>query len=58
MASSDRLKPGEQGSIRATLSLNGLRGHVTKQITVRTNDPKRPFVALILKAVPEKQTAH
>lgn len=51
MASSSHLKPGEKGKISAKLDLHGKRGLVSKGISVYSNDPRRPAVVLVLKAV-------
>ncbi|MBI4689256.1 MAG: c-type cytochrome [Nitrospirae bacterium] len=48
MVSSDHLKPGEKGEITATVDVRGKLGKITKTIQVRSNDPKRPQVTLIL----------
>jgi hypothetical protein len=50
MASSDHLKPGEKGKIKAKVELDGRKGIISKGINVYSNDPKRPAVTLILKA--------
>ncbi|MFH0932862.1 MAG: hypothetical protein V1832_00910 [Nitrospirota bacterium] len=55
MASSSRLKPGEEGKIVATIK--GTIGFITKTVKVFTNDPKKPVVALVLKALIKTQPA-
>jgi hypothetical protein len=50
MASSSQIKPGETGSVTATVSLKNYNGRVTKEITVYSNDPQKPRVSLILTA--------
>ena len=42
----DILDPGESTKIDVTLRLSGLKGKVTKSISVITNDPKRPQISL------------
>lgn len=51
VASSSRLKPGEEGKIVATVDIKGKIGFITKTVKVFTNDPKRPVVTLSLKAL-------
>ena len=51
MASSSRLKPGEEGKIVATIDIKGKIGFLTKTVKVFTNDPQKPAVNLLLKAL-------
>ncbi|OGW52439.1 MAG: hypothetical protein A2Y81_05460 [Nitrospirae bacterium RBG_13_43_8] len=51
VASSSRLKPGETGNIVATIDIKGRIGYITKTVKVFTNDPKKPTVNLVLKAL-------
>ncbi len=48
MVSSDRLKPGETGQIRATVDTAGRSGAMSKYITVYSNDPVTPILTLSL----------
>ncbi len=57
VASSSRLKPGEEGKIIATVDIKGKIGYITKTVKVFTNDPKRPVVTLVLKALIKAQPA-
>lgn len=57
MASSSRLKPGEEGKIVATIDLKGKMGFVTKTVKVFTNDTKRPVTNLVLKVLIKVQPA-
>jgi hypothetical protein len=50
MASSSQIKPGETGSITATVNVQHYSGKITKEIAVYSNDPGRPRVNLLLKA--------
>jgi hypothetical protein len=51
VASSSRLKPEETGKIAVTIDIKGTRGFITKTVKVFTNDPKKPIVNLVLKAL-------
>lgn len=51
VASSSRLKPEEEGKIVATVDIKGKIGYITKTVKVFTNDPKKPMVTLVLKAL-------
>jgi hypothetical protein len=57
VASSSRLKPGEEGKIVATIDIKGKIGFITKTIKVFTNDPKKPATNLVLKALIKVQPA-
>ena len=57
MASSSRLKPGEEGKIVATIDIKGKIGFLTKTVKVFTNDPQKPVVNLVLKALIKAQPA-
>lgn len=46
LVSSDTLGPGESGTIRVTLDPAGKFGQVIKTVTITTNDPARPQVAV------------
>jgi uncharacterized protein (DUF58 family) len=51
VATFDReIAPGKSGSVHATVETKNLSGAITKTITVVSNDPERPQVALTLKA--------
>jgi hypothetical protein len=50
MASSSHLKPGEKGSLTATVDTHNRMGLTVKTVEVFTNDPERPKVVLTLKA--------
>jgi hypothetical protein len=50
MASSSQIKPGESGSITATVTVQHYSGIITKEIAVFSNDPGKPRVNLLLKA--------
>jgi hypothetical protein len=51
MASSGRLKSGEKGAITARVATTTKKGFVLETINVKSNDPKRPKVALTLQAL-------
>ncbi|NWF51694.1 MAG: hypothetical protein HXY47_01255 [Nitrospirae bacterium] len=51
MASSSRLKPGEEGKIIAKIDIKGKKGFISKTVVVLTNDPQKPAVNLVLKAL-------
>lgn len=51
VASSSRLKPGEEGKIVTTIDIKGKIGYISKTVKVFTNDHKRPTVTLVLKAL-------
>lgn len=51
MASSSHLKPGEKGQISAKIETKGRTGSISKSIQVFSNDPKKPTVTLLLKAL-------
>lgn len=55
VASSSRLKPGEEGKIIATIDIKGRTGYISKAVRVFTNDPQKPSVNLVLKALIKKQ---
>ena len=48
MASSSRLKPGEEGKINMSVDPAGKKGLVTKTAQVITNDPAQPVITLTL----------
>jgi hypothetical protein len=50
MAGSSHLKPGDRGTIRASLDTRSRIGEIVRTIQVFTNDPKRPRVILTVKA--------
>ena len=50
MVSSDRLEPGQEGVIRATVDTNRKKGRVVKTVQVKTNDPQHPLIVLKLRA--------
>lgn len=50
MASSSHLKPGEKGSLTASVDTRNRAGTTVKSVEVFTNDPDRPRVVLTLKA--------
>jgi hypothetical protein len=49
------IAPGAEGKIEADLRLNKLKGKVQKVIEVRTNDPDRPKVELVIRATVRPQ---
>ncbi len=49
VATPNRLKPGEKGSIRVAVDLHGKRGVYSKTIEVYTNDPTTPVTTLSVK---------
>ncbi len=51
VATFDReIAPGKTGRIRASVETKNFSGPITKTITVVSNDPERPEVALTLRA--------
>jgi hypothetical protein len=46
----DKLAPGESTELGFTVNVSTPRGHLEKKITVPSNDPSQPSVALTLKA--------
>ena len=50
MASSGHLKPGEKGSLTASIDTRDRAGLIAKSVEVFTNDPERRRVVLTLKA--------
>jgi hypothetical protein len=51
MASSSHLEAGEAGSITAKLFTDKKSGLLKKTVRVKSNDPERPLVQLLLKVV-------
>lgn len=51
MASSSRLKPEEEGKIVAKIDIKGKLGFISKTVKVFTNDPQKPLINLVLKAL-------
>jgi len=51
VASSSHLKPGEEGKIVANIDIKGKVGFISKSVKVFTNDPQKPAVNLVLKAL-------
>lgn len=51
MASSSRLKLGEKGEIITKVDTKGRVGSISKIVKVFSNDPKRPEVTLVIKAM-------
>jgi hypothetical protein len=52
--------PGETGSIMAKVDTAGRKGITAKTVKIRSNDPLRPLVVLVLKAeikMPEGQAS-
>jgi hypothetical protein len=49
VASSSRLKPGEEGSIKVIVDLRGKQGIYSKTMDVYTNDPITPVTTLAVK---------
>lgn len=45
------VEPGGRGKISVTVDTGKLRGALRKTVTVLSNDPTRPLVTLVLKAV-------
>lgn len=54
MASSDHIKPGDNGKITAKVDVKGRTGTLSKTVQVFSNDPKKPVVTLFLKAILNK----
>lgn len=51
VATFDReIAPGKTGSIHASVETRNFNGPITKTVTVVSNDPERPQLALTLKA--------
>jgi hypothetical protein len=51
VATFDReIGPGEAGKIRASVETKNFSGPITKTVTVVSNDPERPQLALTIKA--------
>jgi len=46
--SSGTIAPVESGEIKATVATSGKRGRLTKTVRVRSNDPARPIVTLVV----------
>jgi hypothetical protein len=55
MASSSRLKAGEEGKIITKINTKGKTGTIHKNVQVYSNDPKRFHVTLVLKAIIQQQ---
>lgn len=51
VASLSHLKPGEEGKIVANIDIKGKVGFISKSVKVFTNDPQKPAVNLVLKAL-------
>lgn len=51
LASRDKLEPGDKGEVKVTFTSGKFKGNITKTVTVPSNDPKNPEVALHIKAV-------
>lgn len=49
----NRLKPGEQTTLRVTINTNSYSGRLNKELDIYTNDPDNPYVTLQLKAYAE-----
>jgi hypothetical protein len=56
VASSSHLKPGEEGKIVAKIYIKGKIGFISKTVNVLTNDPRKPTVNLVLKALIKVQS--
>jgi len=50
MASSSHLKPGEKGTLTASIDTRSRVGMTVKSVEVFTNDPAKPRLVLTLKA--------
>jgi hypothetical protein len=51
VVSSTHLNPGEKGKISARIDVKNRAGSLSKSVQVFSNDPKRPVVNLLLKAL-------
>jgi hypothetical protein len=51
VVSSTHLNPGEKGKISAKVDIKGRSGSLSKSVQVFSNDPKRPVINLLLKAL-------
>ncbi len=52
VASFDKtVKPGQSGKITATIDTKNFNGPITKSVTVVSNDPENPQMALTIKAI-------
>ena len=51
MASSSHIEPGDQGKIIAKAGIKGKIGIVSKTVKVFSNDPERPLINLVLRAM-------
>jgi hypothetical protein len=51
VVSSTHLNPGEKGKISAKVKIKGKVGSISKSVEVFSNDPKKPVVNLLLKAL-------
>jgi len=51
VVSSTHLNPGEKGKISAKVDIKGRAGFISKSVQIFSNDPKRPVVNLLLKAL-------
>lgn len=51
LASRDKLESGDKGEVKVTFTSGKFKGNITKTVTVPSNDPKNPEVALHIKAV-------
>jgi hypothetical protein len=51
VVSSTHLNPGEKGKISARVDIKGRAGSISKNVQVFSNDPKRPVVNLLIKAL-------
>jgi LEA14-like dessication related protein len=50
MVSSNHIKPGEKGKIKAKIDIKERRGLINKNVQIISNDPERKVIILSLKA--------
>ncbi len=54
LLSSDKLKPGDSGNIRIELDTKGMKGHKTRTLAIKSNDPVNPRMVITLFVEVEK----
>lgn len=54
LVSSDKLKPGEEGTIKVELDTKHKSGKMSRTVTIKSNDPKEPSKILVIYASVEK----
>ena len=50
LVSSEKLSPGEEGTLRVELDSKNRKGKMSRTITVKSNDPKEPTKVLTVYA--------